>query len=255
MMSRTMVPIRWECLLPTTSTMVAGTSSSWRHPGPHRIIEIVIDVGDDVSQPHHLALHGRRQPRSRGRQDLVAPFGVVDDAVAHLPGQVQPAPFLLQKIDHPQTVDIMLETAGMQLVQGGLAGVPERGVAQVVAQRDGLGQRLVETQRSRNGAGDLGDLQHVGQTGPVVVAHRGQKHLGLVLEAPKGFTMDDPVPVPLKRQADIADILLFLDPPPLRIRIAGGERGEDLLLAFFKLFFNRSADYRNEAHGSLLTSF
>ena len=75
----------------------------------------------------------------------------------------------------------MPEAAGIYAVQGPLPGVAEGGVAQVVAQGDGLGQVLVEQQRSGYGAGDAGDLQCVGKAGAVVVALGLQKHLGLML--------------------------------------------------------------------------
>jgi hypothetical protein len=92
----------------------------------------------------------------------------------------------------------MLEPLGMQQVEAELAGMAERGVAEVVAEGDGLGQVLVEPQADRHGPGDLRHLEHMGQAGAVMVAGRGEEDLGLVLEPPEGLGMDDPVPVALK---------------------------------------------------------
>ena len=66
-----------------------------------------------------------------------------------------------------------------------------------MAQGDGLGEVLVEAQGPGDGAGDLVDLQRVGQAGAVVVAFGRQEHLGLLFETPEGFAVDDAVPVPL----------------------------------------------------------
>ena len=66
----------------------------------------------------------------------------------------------------------MGEAARGHLVQGPLSGVAKGGVAQVVAQGDGLGQVLVQPQGPRDGPGDAGDLQGVGHAGAVVVPLR-----------------------------------------------------------------------------------
>ena len=58
------------------------------------------------------------------------------------------------------------------LVDDLFAGVAEGSVAQIVPQRDGLGQILVEPQRPGDGAGDARHLEGVRQPGAVVVALR-----------------------------------------------------------------------------------
>ena len=50
--------------------------------------------------------------------------------------------------------------------------VPEWGMPQVVPQSDCLGQLLVEPQGRCDGAGNLADLERMGQTGAVMVAFR-----------------------------------------------------------------------------------
>ena len=54
-------------------------------------------------------------------------------------------------------------------------------MAQIMAQGDGLCEIFIEPQGPGDGSGDLGHLQSVGQSGPVVVSLRRQKHLGLML--------------------------------------------------------------------------
>ncbi len=93
----------------------------------------------------------------------------------------------------------MLEApvVGHELVHHGLARVAEGGVAQVVGQGDGLGQVFVEPEDACDGAGYLGHLQGVGQSGPVVVALVVDEDLGLVLQAAEGGAVDDAVAVAL----------------------------------------------------------
>jgi len=101
---------------------------------------------------------------------------------------------------------------GHQLVQCLLAGVAEGGVAEVVGERDGLGDVLVGPQCPRECAGDLGDLQRVGQAGAEVVLLVGDEDLGLVVQAAEGGTVYDPVAVPLVAGA-VGVFGLVVDPP------------------------------------------
>ena len=77
----------------------------------------------------------------------------------------------------------------------------ERRVAEVVPERDRLGEVLVEAQRSRDRARDLRDLEGVREARAVVVAFRRKKHLRLVREAPERLAVDDPVAVALEVRA------------------------------------------------------
>ena len=76
--------------------------------------------------------------------------------------------------------------AGERLVERALAGVAERRMAEVVCQRQRLGQVLVEPERARQRAGDLRDLQRVGQPGTVMVALVIDEDLRLVRQPPEG---------------------------------------------------------------------
>ena len=76
--------------------------------------------------------------------------------------------------------------------------VAERCVAEVVAERDRLGQVLVQPQRAGDRARDLDDVQRVGEPDPVVVALRREEHLRLVLQPAERLGVHDPVAVALE---------------------------------------------------------
>jgi hypothetical protein len=107
------------------------------------------------------------------------------------------------------------EVLGHAGVEHRLADMAERGVAEVVAEPDRLGQILVERQCPRNGARDLGDLQRVGQPRAVMVALGRDEDLRLVLEAPERLGVRDAVAVALQRRAQTA--VGLGDPTPGRI--------------------------------------
>ena len=95
----------------------------------------------------------------------------------------------------------MAKTARIQLVKSAFPRVAEGGVAQVVAKGDGLRQVLVQTKGAADGSGDARHFQCVGQARTVVVTVRLQKHLRLVLQTAKGFSVRDAVHVPLETGA------------------------------------------------------
>src|SRR5688500_6213537 len=96
--------------------------------------------------------------------DGVLRLGVLGDALAHLPGEVQALTVLLEDVQYAQRLVVVPEAARKQLVQYLLAGVAERRVPEVVRERDRLGQVLIQVQRPRDRARDLHDLDRMGQT-------------------------------------------------------------------------------------------
>ena len=70
-------------------------------------------------------------------------------------------------------------------------------MAQIMTQRDGFRQILIEPQRTGNGAGNAADLNGVGHAGAIVVTFGAKKHLGFVHQATKCFAVDDAVCIPL----------------------------------------------------------
>ena len=73
--------------------------------------------------------------------------------------------------------------------------MPERRMAEIVRQRERLGEILVETERPRERARDLLHFQGVRQPRPVMIALVEDEDLGLVFEPAEGGGMDDAVAV------------------------------------------------------------
>ncbi len=86
-------------------------------------------------------------------------------------------------------------------VEGVLAGMTEGRVAEIVCQADGLDEILVEPQRARHRAGNLGDFQRVRETGAIQISLVIDEDLGLVDETPERGRVNDPIPVALKFSA------------------------------------------------------
>ena len=102
--------------------------------GADGVVDIVVEVGDAVRHGDDLALE-------RGRRAAAL---VVQDAVAHLEGQVEPLPAVFQKAHHAQALHVVLKAARHELREHVLAAVAKGRVPEVVPERDGLRQILVE---------------------------------------------------------------------------------------------------------------
>ena len=114
----------------------------------------------------------------------------------------RPCAIVLEHVDDAQALLVVIEAAGHQLAQHALAGVAERRVAQIVAERDRLGQLFVQAQHLRDGARDLRHFERVRQARAVVIAGRREEHLRLVLEAPERLGVDDAIAIALEGRAD-----------------------------------------------------
>ena len=179
---------------PGPSSAAAGSSSGVQDPRADRVVDVVVQVGDPVGEPHDLRLQGR----GRGHRP-----GVVQDAVADLPGEVQAGAVVLQELDDAQATARSGGTAGPRNGRERLlAQVPERRVAQVVPERDRLGEVLVQPERAGGRPGDLRDLERVGQAHPVVIALGREEHLRLVLQPAERLRVQDPVAVALEARAE-----------------------------------------------------
>jgi len=144
--------------------------------------------------------------------------GVLDDPLTHLPSQVEAAESgvaLLELFHDAQAVRVVVKAAspGHQRVEHHLAGVAKGGVAQVVGHGDGLDQILVKHQRAGDGAGDLGDLQGVGEPRTVMVALIVDEHLRLVLQTPESGGVQNAVAIALESGA-IVVLVLGVGAPP-----------------------------------------
>ena len=87
---------------------------------------------------------------------------------------------------------------GETAIEGTLAGMAERRVAQVVGQRQRLRQILVKPKRASQGTGNLGDLQRMGQARAEMIPFVKDEDLSLVCEPPERGRMDDTIAVPAK---------------------------------------------------------
>ena len=119
---------------------------------------------------------------------------------------------MLEHVHDPQRMLVVPEAAvvaAQHPVDRLLAGVSERRVPEVVAERHRLGQVLVQAQRAGHAAGDARHLQRVREPGAEVVALWGDEHLGLLLEPAKRLAVDDPVAVALEGRAQRAVLVVW----------------------------------------------
>ena len=76
-------------------------------------------------------------------------------------------------------------------------------MAEIVREGDGFGQVFVEAEKAGESAGDLGDLEGMGEAGAIVVAGLVDEDLGFVFEPSEGGGVNDPVAIPLKTGAEL----------------------------------------------------
>ena len=165
-----------------------------QQPVAHGVVDVVIDVGHAVDEPHDLPLE----------RLWLALAGVREDAVTDLVREVQRA-------RDPQRLLVVAETTVEPLLHGRveriLACVPEGGVPHVVPEADRLYEILVEPQRPRDDARDRRRLERVGHPRAVVIALGIDEHLRLSLQPPERLRVDDAVAVALKVGANLARLL------------------------------------------------
>ena len=192
--------------------------------GPQPVVDVVRVVGDVVGDGGALGLDAGeggevqvvqfvvvadrlRQGAVQARAGRVRQRAVVlDQPLQRLPGQVQTvelgiAP--LQPRHDPQRLCVVVEAAPVRhlLVERILAGMAERRVAEIVDERNGLGQILVDLQSAGQSTRDLRHLDRVGQPRAVMVALMGDKDLCLVFQPAEGGGVDDAVPIALEGRA------------------------------------------------------
>ena len=106
-------------------------------------------------------------------------------------------------------------------------------MAEVVTERDGLGQLLVQPQHLGDAARDLRDLERVRQARPVVIAGRREEHLRLVLQPAKGLAVNDAVAVALEHRAN--RIRRLVAQAAAAGRALGGRRRQEFELALLEM--------------------
>ncbi len=165
-----------KTIAPSTATRSAGRSSAFSNPA--RVASSMSWLTYAMRSATRMicpSIGADRSARRHADRRARLPFRMLRDAVAHFPREVQAAAVVLQQIDDAQALLVVVEAARHQRVDHPLAGVSERRVAEIVAERDRLGQLLVQVQHLRDGARDLRDLERVRQPRPVVIAGRARR--------------------------------------------------------------------------------
>ena len=179
-MSRTSVSIRADAGRAEQLDLGRRQIALVEDPGAHRVVDVVVDVGDPVDQPHDPPLERRRLDRP----------GVVEDPVAHLLGEVEPAPVALELVDDAQRVHGCAGSRSRR-ARAAPGRAPPRRCARTADGRGRAPSPIASVRSSlrpsaaRHRAGDEAGLERVGEPGPVVVALGGDEHLRLVLQPPE----------------------------------------------------------------------
>ena len=146
----------------------------------------------------------------------------------------KPWPIVLEHVDDAQALLVVIEPAGHELVDHALAGVAERRVAEIVAERDRFGELFVQPQDLGDRPRDLRHLERVRQPRAVVVAGRREEDLGLVLEPAKRLAVDDAIAIALKRRSHV--VFGLFAQAAARVGALGRLGRQDLSLARFEVF-------------------
>ena len=119
--------IDFKPLVGDNTQLVRGTAIVENESG--RIIDIVIDIRDAVADLYDLTLksHGYYRP------------SVVEYPISYLIGKVQASSSrgVFYKINSPEALFVMYESARMDLVEDLLTYMPERCMAEIMSQSDG----------------------------------------------------------------------------------------------------------------------
>ena len=128
---------------------------------------------------------------------------MLDQPFQRLPGQIEAVELRVFALDgrhDAQALGVVIKAPmGMgRRIERALARMAEGRMAQVMGERQRLGQILLQAELACHGARDLGHLQAVREPRPVVIALVVDEHLRLVSQAAKGGRVDDAVAVALK---------------------------------------------------------
>ncbi len=158
--------------------------------GAQPVVEVVVVVGDVVGDGGDLRLAGSEAVQfevvllgvlaQRARHFLADARAdqravMLGDAFERLPRQIQPVEIGVAVLEQRQNTDglrVVLEAAVFlhRGVEPLLARVAERRMAEVVGERQRLGEVLVQLERARQAARELRDFQRMGEPRAVMVA-------------------------------------------------------------------------------------
>ena len=158
--------------------------------------------------------------------------GVLEDPVAHLPRQVEPAAVALEPLDDAQRVLVVPEAAAPRSRSSSSSACspacPNGGWPTSWPTAIASVEILVQAQRARDAARDARRLERVREPRAEVVALGIDEDLRLEPQTAERLRVDDPVAVALERRPQAALLLGSL--APARLVRAHGERREPLLL-------------------------
>jgi hypothetical protein len=173
--------------------------------GVEAVVEVGGEVGNFVGEIDELSFKGRAEIEEVFSQfgmlggDVVA--GMLDDAFADTEREVEAAPggvSLFKPGDDAQGVEIVVEAEAVGLervIEGFFTGVAEGWMANVVGEGQSFGQFRIEAEGRGGGAGDLGDLEGVGEaTAEMVsggIAGEAREYLGFAGESAECTGMQD----------------------------------------------------------------
>ena len=193
------------------------------------VLEVVATVGDFVGEIDGLGFErglgfGARQ----GVKTLADFVGEVE--------AIKFGVFDLELFDDAEALVAPTKTTGVlhELVEGVLDGMSEGGMAEISGEGDGLGEVFVEAEGAAERAGEVGDLDGVGEAGTDVVAGTVQWDLGFVFEATKSGAVNDALAVSLKFGAEI--VRFFGVFAAEAFATFGGEGGEKKGFFFLPVF-------------------
>lgn len=126
---------------------------------------------------------------------------MIKNAVANLETQIHAFAAVFQLVHHSERLLVVSEM--YKFSERFFAGVTVRRMPQIVPERYGFGQILVEPQSPCYCAGYLADFESVRKSGAVMVALGRKKNLSLMLEPAKSLAVQNPVAVALKIRAEI----------------------------------------------------
>jgi len=203
------------------------------HISPHCIINIVVYIGYNVSNPDHFSFFGKGFVAIILNDNTSLPFRMFQYPIPDLSGKIKALSFLFKDINHSETLLIMPEASCMNSIQNLFPCVSKRCMSEVMAKRNGFNKIFIQSKRPCNGPSNLGHLKGMSQPRSVMIASRCKKDLGFVLESSECFAMSYPVTIMLKGRSNIALCLLSQSSSCLSAPLRKGSQYE--FLSFFQL--------------------
>ena len=159
----------------------------------------------ETFEAQRQSLADERQRRAQGVHDAalrILQRAMLEDALPGFKREIEAVVggvSLFQAIDHPQTLQVVLKPTKRlhAFVERILPRMTKRGMPQIMRQRDGLHQILIDLKRPGNGTPQLGNLQGMRQPRTKKVTFMVQEHLRLVDKAPERGGVNDAVAIPL----------------------------------------------------------